>query len=87
MMSMKNRYVPGGLYELIDNSGYSRGVCLFLELIEPEMLTLRETVRPNHWHIKVLHRGSIMHYDASFWSLIEIYHYVSGSLVNQNSDT
>lgn len=87
-MSVRTRYTHGQLYELIDNAGGPRGLCLFLEIIEPEMLTLRETVRPNHWHIKVLHQGSVMYYDTSFWTLIEIYNdAVSGKFVNANKDS
>lgn len=87
-MSIMTRYTPGQLYELIDNAGGPHGPCLFLEIVEPGMLTLRETVRPNHWHVKVLHQGGVMHYDTSFWTLIEIYNdAVPGKFVNTNKDS
>ena len=87
-MSILARYKPGQLYELIDNAGSPHGPCLFLEIIEPGMLTLRETVRSNHWHVKVLHQGGVMHYDTSFWTLIEIYSdHLPGKFVNPNKDS
>ena len=71
MKSIKNRFTPGDVYELFDQHGYSKGICVFLEIVEPGTLTLKEVVRPMHWHIKVLHKGKIELYDTSIYSLIE----------------
>jgi len=81
-MSIKKLYVPGQLYELIDHFGMPRGVCLFLEIIEPGTLTLAEVVRPNHWHMKILHNSNIEYRDTSLTSLIELPY----ELVNQNDN-
>jgi len=71
-MSAKTRYAPGQLYELIDVFGKSEDYCVFLEMIEPGTLTLQEVVRPNHWHMKVLHKGKIEYRDTSIASIIEL---------------
>ncbi|NDE16593.1 hypothetical protein EBZ80_16845 [bacterium] len=71
-MSIKNRYTPGDLYEVIDQFGSSKGHCIFMEIIEPGTLTLEQVVRPMHWHVKVLHNGKIELYDTSLYSLIDI---------------
>lgn len=71
MSSVKNRYVPGGVYEVFDQHGSSKGICIFLEIIEPGTLDLIQVVRPMHWHVKVLHNGKIELYDASLFTLIE----------------
>jgi hypothetical protein len=72
MRSVKNRYVAGELYEVIDQFGSSKGQCIFMEIIEPGALTLKEVVRPSHWHFKVLHKSKIELYDTSLYSLIEV---------------
>lgn len=72
MKSIKNRYTPGDLYEIIDQHGSSKGHCIFMEIIEPGTLTLYEVVRPMHWHVKVLHKSKIELYDTSVWTLIEV---------------
>jgi hypothetical protein len=66
-----NRYTHGEVYEVIDQYGSPKGRCIFMEIIEPGTLTLKEVVRPMHWHIKVLHKGKIELYDASLFTLIE----------------
>ena len=73
MKTIKNRYTPGALYELFDQFGSPKGFCIFMEIIDPGTLTLQEVVRPMHWHIKVLHKSKIEHYDTSLWTLIEVY--------------
>ncbi len=69
--SIKNRYTPGEVYEVFDYHGSSSGVCIFVEIVEPGALTLREVVRPMHWHVKVLHKGKIELYDTSLFTLVE----------------
>jgi hypothetical protein len=71
-MSIKNRYTPGDLYEIIDQYGSSKGHCIFVEIIEPGTLDLVQVVRPMHWHVKVLHKGKITLYDTSLWTLVEV---------------
>jgi hypothetical protein len=71
-MSAKTRYAPGQLYELINHFGQSDGVCLFLEMIEPGVLTLSEVVRPKHWHMKIMLDGKIVYRDTSITTLIEL---------------
>jgi hypothetical protein len=71
-MSVKNRYTPGQLYELIDHFGMPRGVCLLLEIIEPGTLTLAEVVRPNHWQMKIMLDGKIEYRDTSITTLIDL---------------
>ena len=71
-MSILTRYKPGQLYELIDHFGTPRGICLFLEMIRPDTLTLKEVVRPNHWHMKILHNGKIEYHDTSITTLIDL---------------
>jgi hypothetical protein len=71
MTSVKNRYTPGEMYEVFDQHGSSKGVCIFLEIIEPGTLDLIQVVRPMHWHVKVLHNGKIELYDTSLFPLIE----------------
>ena len=71
-MSITTRYKPGQLYELIDHSGTPRGVCLFLEMIRPGTLTLKEVVRPNHWHMKIMLDGKIVYRDTSIATLIDL---------------
>ena len=70
--SVKDRYKPGQMYELIDHFGTTRGYCLFIEIIEPGNLTLQEVVRPNHWHMKILHNGKIEYCDTSITTLIDL---------------
>lgn len=70
-MSIKNRYTPGDLYEVIDQYGSPKGHCIFMEIIEPGTLTLEQVVRPMHWHVKVLHKGKVMLYDTSLFTLVE----------------
>lgn len=72
MKTIKNRFTPGEIYEVIDQLGSSKGNCIFMELIEPSTLTLQEVVRPTHWHFKVLHKCKIELYDTSLYSLIDI---------------
>jgi hypothetical protein len=43
-----------------------------MEIIEPGTLTLKEVVRPMHWHVKVLHKSKIEFYDTSLFTLIEV---------------
>ena len=71
-MSITSRYTPGQLYELIDHFGMPKGVCLFLEIIEPGKLTLKEVVRPNHWHMKIMLDGKVEYRDTSIASLIDL---------------
>jgi hypothetical protein len=71
MSSVKNRYTPGEVYEVFDQNGSSKGICIFVEIIEPGTLTLYEVVRPMHWHVKVLHNGKIEFYDTSLFTLID----------------
>ena len=71
MNSIKNRYITGELYEVFDQHGSSKGICIFIEIIEPGTLDLIQVVRPMHWHVKVLHNGKIELYDTSLFSLIE----------------
>lgn len=71
MKSIKDRYAYGEVYEVFDQHGSSKGVCIFVEIIEPGTLTLYEVVRPMHWHVKVLHNGKIELYDTSLFTLIE----------------
>jgi len=80
--SVKDRYTPGQLYQLIDVYCKSEDCCLFLEMIEPGTLTLQDVVRPTHWHMKVLHKGKIEYRDTSMTSLIELLY----ELVNQNDN-
>ena len=70
--SLKNRFMPGQLYVLINDFGREDGMCMFIEIIEPGTLTLKEVVRPNHWHMKVLRKGKIEYHDASITNLIEL---------------
>ena len=81
-MSIKTRYTPGQLYEMVDHFGDSKGMCLFLGVIEPGTFTLEEVVRPNHWHMKILHNSNIEYRDTSLTSLIELPY----ELVNQNDN-
>ena len=69
--SIKDRYAHGEVYEVFDQHGSSKGICVFLEIIEPGTLTLQEVVRPMHWHVKVLHKSKIEFYDTSLFTLIE----------------
>ena len=71
MKTIKNRYTPGEMYEVFDQHGSSKGVCIFMEIIEPGTLTLEQVVRPMHWHVKVLHNGKIELYNTSLFTLIE----------------
>lgn len=58
---------------MVDSSGNQMaGMCLLLELNEPETYTLHEVVRPNHWHFKVLRGGKIELHDTSITSLIDL---------------
>jgi hypothetical protein len=59
------------VYEVFDQHGSSKGVCIFIEIIEPGTLDLVQVVRPMHWHVKVLHKGKIELYDTSLFTLIE----------------
>jgi hypothetical protein len=70
--SLKNRFMPGQLYVLINDFGREDGMCMFIEIIEPGTLTLKEVVRPNHWHMKVLRKGKIEYHDVSITNLIEL---------------
>ena len=86
--SLKNRFTPGQLYELINGFGrVDEGLCLFIEIVEPGTLTLKEVVRPNHWHMKVLRKGKIEYHDTSITNLIELplYDYPC-EIVNQNDN-
>lgn len=71
-MSIKNRFTPGEMYEVIDQFGSSKGICIFMEIVAPGTLTLIQVVRPMHWHVKVLHKGKIELYDTSLFTLIEV---------------
>jgi hypothetical protein len=72
-VSLKTRYKPGQLYAMVDFSGNQiGGMCLLLELNEPRTYTLKEVVRPNHWHFKVLRDGKIELHDTSITSLIDL---------------
>ena len=86
--SLKNRFIPGQLYELINGFGrVDEGLCLFIEIVEPGTLTLKEVVRPNHWHMKILRNGKIEYHDTSITNLIELplYDYPC-EFVNQNDN-
>ena len=80
--SLKNRFMPGQLYELINGFGRVDGICMFIEIVEPGTLTLEEVVRPNHWHMKLLRNGKIEYRDTSISNLIELPY----ELVNQNDN-
>jgi len=70
--SLKDRFMPGQLYVLINGFGREDGMCMFIEIIEPGTLTLEEVVRPNHWHMKLLRNGKIEYRDTSISNLIEL---------------
>jgi hypothetical protein len=59
------------VYEVFYQHGSSKGICIFIEIIEPGTLDLVQVVRPMHWHVKVLHKGKIELYDTSLFTLIE----------------
>ena len=70
--SIKDRFMPGQLYVLINGFGREDGICMFVEIVEPGTLTLEEVVRPNHWHMKLLRNGKIEYRDTSISNLIEL---------------
>jgi hypothetical protein len=69
--TVKVPYTSGELYDLFDQNGASKGLCIFIELVEPGTLDLMQVVRPMHWHVKVLHKGKIEFYDTSLFTLID----------------
>jgi hypothetical protein len=69
-VALVNLYRPGDMYTLVDQNGDPKGLCIFIELVEPGHLTLKETDQPMHWHAKVLHSGNLRHYDTTHWTLI-----------------
>jgi len=86
--SLKDRFKPGQLYEVINGFGREDGICMFIEIVEPGTLTLVEVVRPNHWHMKLLRNGKIEYRDTSITNLIELpLADYPCEFVNQNNNT
>lgn len=70
--ALKNRFMPGQLYKLINGFGREDGLCVFIEIVEPGTLTHEDVISPNHWHMKLLRNGKIEYRDTSMSNLIEL---------------
>lgn len=63
--------MPGDLYRVINAVGLEVGLAIFIELVEPHMLSEADGVHKSaYWNMKVLMDGRIKYLDTSNWTLI-----------------